>query len=212
MSNYRDNQQTHQRKMIINGQGLVSVTPDLASVRIGVQSNAESVAVAQEENARISQNVINSLKDLDVAEIQTVLYQLDKIYDYQNGERIDLGYQVRNVLDVKTGEMSLLGTIIDTAVQNGANIVEAINFEVLNQEIYYQQALIMAVKNAIEKANHIATSLKNIYKPIPILITENRPGPTPFPRTIAFREGDLATPIEPGTNDIEATVTIEFLF
>lgn len=212
MPNYKDEQQTIQRKMVLIGEGKVSVIPDLASVRIGVQTNAEVVTTAQDENARISQDVIIALQQLDITEIQTVQYQIEKIYDYQNGERIDLGYQVRNVFEVQSNDMDLIGTIIDTAVSNGANIVETIRFDVADPDIIYQQALNLAVKNASQKAKSIASQLKTIYEPIPILITENSATPIPYSRSIAFREGAYATPIEPGTNDIQAMVTVEFIY
>ncbi|HWT75483.1 MAG TPA: SIMPL domain-containing protein [Mobilitalea sp.] len=212
MTNYKEELQSLQRKMVLTGKGQVMVTPDLANIRIGVQTNADSVTAAQSENARISQNVINSLKQLGLTEMQTVQYQIEKVYEYQNGQRIDLGYQVRNVLDVFIDNMALVGTAVDTAVENGANIVDSINFDVSSPDIYYQQALNLAVKNAIQKAKGIATGLKSMFDPVPILITENSTAPIPIARNIAFREGAFATPIEPGNNKIEASVTVEFIY
>lgn len=212
MSNYKDELDTLQRKMVLIGKGQVSATPDVANLRIGVQTNSQSVTEAQNENARISQNVINALKQLGITELQTSQYQIEKVYDYQNGQRIDLGYQVRNILGVVIHDLNLVGMAIDTAVENGANVIDSISFDVTNQDLYYQQALNLAVKNAIQKAKGIASGLRIMFDPVPVLITENRITPIPFSRSIALGEVAYATPIEPGMNKIEASVTVEFVY
>ena len=212
MPNYNEEHQILQRKMVLSGKGEVSVNPDIASISIGVQTNGDSVTIAQSENARISQNVINTLKQIGISDIKTIQYQIDKLYDYENGKQIDRGYQVRNILEVKVNNLSLIGNAIDSAVQSGANVVQDIRFDVSNSELYYQQALNMAVQNAIQKAKSIASSLKAMLDPLPILITENSNFPTPFTRNFAAGEIAYTTPIEPGTNQIKASVTVEFLY
>lgn len=212
MINNSGNRPMPQRKMILIGKGQVMVTPDLGRIRIGVQTNSDSVAIAQEDNARISQAVIDSLKNLGITEIQTVQYQIEQLYDFQNGERIDRGYQVRNVVEVVLDDINLIGTAIDTAVINGANIVDSITFDVADPEVYYQQALNIAVRDAIYKAKSVASSLKSMFDPIPVMITENSTTPIPYSRNFAMREGAFATPIEPGSNQIDASVTVEFIY
>lgn len=212
MMNYNGNRPIPQRKMNLSGKGQVMVTPDLAKIRIGVQTNSASVTTAQEDNARISQEVIDSLKNLGITQIQTVQYQIEQLFDYQNGERIDRGYQVRNLVEVVLDDITLVGTAIDTAVANGANVIDTITFDVTDPEVYYQQALNMAVRDAIHKARNIASSLKSMFDPIPVMITENSTIPIPYSRNIAMREGAFATPIEAGSNQIEASVTVEFIY
>jgi uncharacterized protein YggE len=105
-----------------------------------------------------------------------------------------------------------VGTVIDTAVKNGANIVESIRFDISKPELYYQQALNLAVRNAINKAKGIGSSLKIPNEPVPVLITENSLAPIPYTRSLAMRGEIATTPIEPGQNDIEASVTVEFTY
>ncbi len=200
------------KKMTLTGKGQVAVNPDVAIVRLGVQTTGDNVTTAQAENARISQQVINSLKQLGISDIKTVQYQIEKIIDYENGNRIDRGYMVRNIFELRIMDMNLVGVAIDTAVYNGANVVEFINFDVNDTELYYQQALNLAVKNAFQKAKSISSSLRIMFDPIPIRITEVSNQPIPFSPTIALREGAFATPIEPGSKQIEANVIVEFTY
>ncbi|MHB8128382.1 MAG: SIMPL domain-containing protein [Mobilitalea sp.] len=212
MTNYKENEQLPYNKMIVTGRGQVTVIPDLAILRLGVQTTGDVLSTAQSENARISQNVLTVLRQLGITDIKTYQYQIEKLYDYENGNRIDRGYSVRNIFEIRMDNMNLVGTAIDTAVNSGANVVEFINFEVADPDFFYQQALNLAVKNAYQKAKSISESLRVMINPIPILITENSAPPIPFSSMYMAREGTFTTPIEPGNKQIEASVTAEFIY
>lgn len=200
------------KKMVFTGTGEVSANPDLAIIHLGVLTTGGNVTDAQSENAEISLHVLEALRQLGVTDIKTFQYQIEKLYDYQNGTRIDRGYSVRNVFEIRTGNIGQVGTIIDTAVANGANIVDFISFDIAEPDIYYQQALNLAVKNAILKAKNVASSLRIMYDPIPILISENSIAPIPFTPAFTMRGGTAPTPIESGSKQITASVTVEFAY
>ncbi len=195
--------------MLLYASGQVNVVPDEAVLRLGVQTNGENLPIIQSENAQTTQAVLQALYQLGITEIQTYQYDINKIVEYEDGRQVDRGYSVRNILEIRTDNMGLVGIIIDTAVNNGANVVELISFEVSDINRYYLQALNLAIVNAYEKANSIAESFGLQLNPIPRRITENSAPSIPF-RAINAREGAFATPIEPGTNQIEASVTVEF--
>lgn len=212
MSYNKDEQQISERKMVFTGRGQVSVNPDLAIIRLGVQTTGESVTIAQGENARISQQILDAIKKIGVTDIKTFQYQIEKLYDFENGNRIDRGYSVRNIFEIRTGNVGQVGFIIDTSVNNGANIVDLVSFDVASPDKYYQQALNLAVSNAIQKAKTVSSGLRIMFDPIPILITENNMQPIPYPALYASREISYATPIESGSKIIEASVTVEFTY
>ena len=197
------------RSMTLTGQGQVTAIPDMAVIRLGVQLTGSDLASVQSQNAQLSQDVLDALRRMGITDIKTFQYSIDKYYEYDNGTPIDRGYTVRNMLEVKTRDMDLLGNIIDTAVDAGANVVDLISFEVSNPEYYYQRALNLAVMDAVEKAKSISNNLGTRVEPIPINITESssmpRP-PQPFQRELA------ATPIVPGNVIIEANITAEFVY
>lgn len=197
--------------MLLSGRGEVSAVPDIAVLRLGVQTTGENLQAIQAENAKISQAVIAALYQLGVTEIQTFQYDISKLIEYEEGRQIDKGYSVRNILEIRTDNIGLVGAIIDTAVGYGANVVEFIDFEVSNTDRYYLQALNLAIANAYAKAASIAERLRLQINPAPRRITENSTPPIPF-RAINMREGSFATPIEAGKNQIEASVTVEFTY
>ncbi|MBE5967126.1 MAG: DUF541 domain-containing protein [Lachnospiraceae bacterium] len=212
--NYSNNHTSNLRNntMIINGQGQVTAIPDIAVLRIGVQTMDENLTTAQQENARLSQSFLDAIQQLGITDIKTFQYTANRQFDFENGTRIDRGYLVRNIFEIRTSDMDTVGSIIDTAVSAGANVVDFVNFEVSNINLYYQQALNLAVQNAYQKASSIASSLGTAVNPIPAKITENSAAPIPFSVMFSTRESMVPTPVEPGTKEIIASVTVEFVF
>lgn len=204
------NNQNGRHTIIVTGRGKVTAIPDLAIIRLGVLSTGEILSDIQEENARISQSVLNGLRNMGVQDIRTYQYTIDKVYDYENNTRIDRGYQVRNMIEIQTGMLDSVGSIIDAAVSLGANIVESITFEVSATDQYYLEALRIALLNGTEKAVTMAEVINARLDSVPIRIVESS-APVPLTRTF-FGEGMVTTPVEPGTTQVEANVTMEFGF
>lgn len=135
--------------------------------------------------------MLQALRQLGLDNIKTFQYDINKIYEFVDNKQLDKGYSVRNIFEIRTDDLSLVGTAIDNAVYYGANIVEMIQFEVSNSSSYYLQALNLAVADAYEKANAIADNLKLQFSPYPRIIKENSSPQLPF-RSINMREGSNA--------------------
>ncbi len=207
MTKYTPDNNLHNKTMILTGHGQVSAAPDTAIIRLGVQTTGENLAQIQADNARRSQSIIQVLQRMGVSDIKTSQYSIDKVFDYVEGRQIDRGFSVRNILEIRTSNLDAVGTIIDAAVNAGANIVDFISFDISNREYYYQQALNMAIMNAIQKANSITRNLGLSSTAVPVKIVENTAMPFPVQRDFA-----AATPIIPGTLNVEANVTVDFVY
>ena len=208
MTKYMPDNNIHNKIMTLTGHGQMSIAPDIAIIRLGVQTTGENLAQIQADNARRSQAIIQVLQRMGVTDIKTFQYSIDKVYDYIEGRQIDRGFSVRNILEIQTNNLEAVGTIIDASVKAGANIVDLITFDISNREYYYQQALNMAIMNAIQKANSITMNLGLSASPVPVKIVEN----TAMPFLPVQREFVASTPIVPGTLDVEANVTVDFLY
>lgn len=195
--------------MTLTGEGQVTTTPDLAVIRLGVQTTGYDLSQIQSENAQISQNVINALKQTGITDIKTIQYSINKIYDYEDDIQIDKGYSVKHILEIKTDNINQVGNILDIAVNMGSNLVESISFELSEPEIFYQQALNLAIDNAIQKAKSISTNLHTKLNPIPVRIIEGNVSPIPMQQ---FQRESTTTPIVPGELKIEADVTTDFIY
>lgn len=197
--------------MTLTGNGEVTTVPDVAILRLGVQTTGEQLTDIQNENARISQAILNALEQLNITDIKTFQYTIDKRYEYVDGKQIDKGYTVRNIFEIRTNNLDQVGNVIDTAVQYGANVVDFIEFEVSNINSYYFKALDLAIENATQKADMVAESLGLTITPVPIRINESSTVPMPYLNLVS-RESAVSTPIEPGSKQVNASVVMKFLF
>ena len=206
MAKYTSDNNIHKRTMTLTGHGEMDISPDTVIIRLGVETSGEDLSRIQAENTRLSQSLFQALQRMGITNIKTIQYSIDRIYDYEDGRQIDRGYSVRNILELRTNNLEVAGSIIDAAVNAGANIVDLITFDVSNREYYYQQALNMAIMNAIQKSKSIAVNLGVSSNPLPVNIIENTAMPFPVQREFA------ATPIMPGTINIAANVTVDFVY
>lgn len=195
--------------MTLTGQGRVFAQPDLAVIRLGVRTTGTNLEVIQPENARITQDVLAVLNRAGIEDIRTVQYTIDKNYDYENGNQIDRGFTVINLMEIRTDQLEEVGSIIDAAVGAGANMIEMISFEASDPSAYYQQALNMAMMDAIEKAKTLSQSLRLRTNLIPIKIIENGSPVTP---PMPFQRELVSTPVVPGEIMIQASLTAIFAY
>lgn len=200
-------------RLKVLGKGSVSVRPDTAEVIIGVVTENEQLEIAQQENARIITQVINSIKAKGIAPkyIQTQNYNIRPNYDYINGKQVFRGYEVSNNIMVIIRNINSVGEIIDTAVSNGANSLGGIIFTISDVTAHYNEALRLAVKDAQNKASVVANELKVKLNITPIQINEqNEEGVTPL--VMAFKSTSNSTPIEAGENIINADIEAVFTY
>jgi uncharacterized protein YggE len=195
--------------MTLTGQGRVTAQPDLAVIRLGVQTDGVDLDAIQPQNAQITQNVLDALQEAGIENIRTVQYTIDKLYDYENGTQVDRGFKVINLMEIRTDDLAGVGNIVDTAVGAGANLIEMISFEASEPSVYYQQALNMAMMDAIDKARTLSRSLRLRTNLTPIKIVESGSvitPPQPYQRDLA------TTPVLPGDISVEASLTAVFAY
>jgi uncharacterized protein len=158
----------------VNGLGIVRTAPDIAMVSIGVVTEGKELEKVQRENAAIMQRVINSIRNLGIPEedIQTQSYNIEIIYDYQEGKQIFKGYRVTNILRITIKEVQKTGIVIDTAVSSGANFIGSIEFTLSDKSKFYRRALVKAIADATEKAEVMARTVGAILNRMPLRIEE----------------------------------------
>lgn len=209
-------QYTHQQRrvMTVTGIGNLSVAPDTVQIQLEVHTESQQLSQAQQKNAAAMNQVIESLVQLGIGRenIQTVSYNVFPQYDYVEGKQVFRGYEVTNAISIKTTNIQQVGNVIDVAVQNGVNNVSNIQFTVGDEQLFYQQALSSALKNALAKAQTIADTMQLQFDPTPIKIAEEHRAESVAPRMFAAKEMSGSTPIEQGEIVINATVEVQFQY
>jgi uncharacterized protein len=148
-----------QRMINVTGTGQVFLTPDVAYINIGVHTVADTVGDALKLNNSQATAVASSLKELgvDAKDIQTNAFN---VYPQQQfgpqGEVLKTTYAVDNTVFVTVRDLSKLGQILDVVVQNGANAINGITFDVLDKTKALAQVRQMAVTDARQQAQQLA--------------------------------------------------------
>lgn len=150
----------NERSMTVSGTGRVTVVPDIASINIGVRSEAEAVTEALDSNTAQANAISEALQELGVAEddIQTSnfnVYPSDR-YDPMTGQVEGRYFVVENTVNVTVRDLSSLGEVLTAVVEAGANNIYGINFDVEDREAAIAEARQLAIEDAKAKAQAIA--------------------------------------------------------
>ncbi len=155
--------QTEKETINVAGSSELTFDPDEAEVWAGISVLKTNAADAQSEANRVINAVIDGLryKGISDSDISTEQLNLYEEKEWSGGEYKSVGWRATQTLKIKTKDMSKVGTIVDVAVNNGANQINSIQFGLSpeKEQEYKQKALADAAKNAKEKAETIATSL-----------------------------------------------------
>lgn len=214
-------QDTDNRQITVGGTGIVKVKPDIAYVRIGVETRNADAKEAQQENAEIMDKVVQKLKSFGIAEkdIKTVTYSLHPLERYDENTRKSHVYEYRanNIVEVMVRDIDNTGTIIDGVSAVGSNKISSIRFGIEDTEKYYRQALNKAVENASQKAGAIADGLGVTIKGAVNAQEIGSGGPAIVRRdTITAKTMETAdmtlTPISTGEMEVSAMVNVQYSY
>jgi len=153
--------------------------------------------------------VLNALKGVlgTAGTIQTISYTVSPRYSTTAGQTSTIiGYTASNTVQVTTTDLSLIGRLIDTANQAGANSVGNLSFSLQNPEPVMEQALGQAAKQAQSHANAIAAGLG--AKTGVVISAQEGSSVTPILVGGVAGITALPTPIQTGTVSVTANVTI----
>ncbi len=208
------------RKVIVNGKGIISAKPDVAYIRLGVYTMNKDVEKSQNENASRVDKVIKALVAAGIKkeEIATNSFSIDQRYDYKNnGERVLVGYEVRNMVTVTVNDMKRVGKVINTSVAAGGNQIDGISFDIKDKKSLQEKALKLAMKDAKSKAAVVMSEFGK--KPeVPFKVTVVGQNYGIMRDEIATEDmnmksaGRVETPIFAGSQEVIANVVVEYSY
>ena len=143
------------RQIYVQGEGVVQVEPDRAYISLGVTTEAPSAEEAQIKNANSMRNILAALGELGIKDdaIETSYFNVYPIYRYDQEKGNQLtGYRVSNTVSVTLDDLSQVGEAIDSAIKAGATNVNSVNFTLADEKPWLNEAMVLAVENARQKA------------------------------------------------------------
>jgi uncharacterized protein YggE len=185
---------------------VITAVPDEATVAAGVRTDGASAAAALSANAAKMNAVIAALKAASGDQIQT---QEVSLYPTTDPQGKVTGYTAQNTVSAKA-KIARAGALVDAAVGAGANTVDGPSLTLSDQDALYRDALKKAVSDARAKALALADAGGFGVGPVSTVVEQSAAGQPVFARPVALAAKDASTPIEPGTADVTADVTVTF--
>ena len=199
------------RRITVSGRAEAEAVPDIATLSIGVETEARTPGEALSENAERMTAVMARLKEagIDDRDLRTSQLGIWPIFAERGQPRETVGYRASNQLTVTIRDIDRLGTLLDQAVADGANSVNGPTFSIADPEPLLAAARDAAVKDAIAKAERMAAAAGVELGEV-ISISEASGAMPILPRQMRAEAMAAATPIAPGETTIAASVTMTF--
>lgn len=187
----------------VTGLGTVKSTPDEAEISLGVETEAATAKDALAENSARMERLLAALRGAGVKKEDIRTQEVSLYPRYEED-----GFTARNSVLVKIRDLDRAGAILELAARSGANQTFGPSMSVSNREALESKALTAAVRNARTKAEALAEAAGVGLGRVTAIVEGSSGGPEPY--ALEARAADKPVPIEPGTEKIQATVTITF--
>lgn len=202
------------RTIVVTGEGEASAAPDMAVISIGVQTEAQTAGEALRQNSADMKATIDKLKKLGVADrdIQTSGLSVNPRYNYENNRQNPevIGFTASNNVTVRLRDISKAGSIIDKAVQSGANSLGGVTFSFSDPAPLMDDARRDAVAKAKAKAK-LLTDAAGVRLGKLINIQEGYAA-APQPKMYAMRTeaASADVPMEAGESSVSVSVSLTY--
>ena len=216
---------SREKTISVSGTATASIQPDLVNVQFGVEVQKPTAKEALDANSEMMNKVVDAIKGIGItdSEISTTQFSIYPVYEsYQ--EKITgiykqklTGYNVSNIIKVKTTKLDLVSGIIDAAVAQGVNRVDSVFFSLSpdKQKKLSDDLLSEAIENAKARADKALTPLNYQIIGVKSVILDSVTSPPPMPyygyTAKAMADSAPSTPVFSSDQDISTTASVIFL-
>jgi len=204
----------------LTAQAILKKPADELQMKISVVTSHEDAGYALSENSQKMKTIIQNLQDAGLGsdDFETAQFAIHPTYTPYpahppaNWIQTINGYEVTNTLFVHTQDIDQIGNYIGIATKSGATNISDIKFGIRSPELYRQEALALAGKNAIRDAEILAKSTGvKLIRVLSMNINQMHVRSHQVPMAcFAKAANDMAPPIEAGDLTIEASVNLTY--
>jgi uncharacterized protein len=197
----------------VTAAGTTTIVPDVVRVSLGINASRSTVEAARAQAAKVMSAIVAAAKKLGVdgKNIQTANVSLYPQYASGSQSRI-VGYTMSEEVTITVRDVDKAGSIVDAATSAGANTVDGLVFDVADPANARDAARVAAIGVARTRAEAMARAAGVSLGGVVSISDVSVSSPVPYPATYgaALRAADAATPVLPGTQDLDAQVTVVF--
>ncbi len=204
------------KTLTVTGQGVSKIPTTITEVQLGVEIQDKTAARVQQEVAKRTSAVVDFLRSRKVEQLQTTGISLQPNYQYNNNERLLVGYIGTNTVSFRL-LTEKVGAVLDGAVKSGATGINGLSFIASVEAVTAAQkeALRMAVVDAQQQSNAVFSSLNFAPKQIVSIQINGASVPTPRPfaaAQLSRKAADATTPVIGGEENVQASVTLQISY
>ena len=196
----------------VSGNAESKSAPDMATIRIGVETLGKTAKEAQASTSALANRLIAAALKVvpDRKAYQTSDLSLNPNYaQVQNAAPRITGYTARNILTVCVDDVTKVGPLVDAVTEAGATNVDSISFGLKDDKAARRISLMDAVRDARDKAEALAAGLGlrlgDVYS------VDEGGGAVVRPYAMArMAMMSESTPVLPGEVSVSASVTVRF--
>lgn len=205
------------RSLSVSGASELTVAPDLATLRLGVENRSDTAEAALAETTQKVEALLARLAANGIApdQIQTSQLTLNPVYAYDNAGSEPprpSSYSASNIVTLTTTDLEGLGALISLASEAGANRIEGLSFDLENKIDVLNEARRAAVSDARARAKLYAEAADVQLGPL-LTLSENGTGyqmPPVYLQAMEMRGLAKDVPISGGTITVSATIEATF--
>ncbi len=152
----------------VSGESEVKVAPDEVVITLGIETRNKDLAEVKRLHDNRLKDVITRIAATGVAnkDIQTDYVRLEPEYNTNPTPKLFLNYLQQTTLVVTLRDVSKFEALLTAALKAGVEFVHGVDFQTSELRKHRDQARILAVKAAKEKAVAMATELgQKVGKP-----------------------------------------------
>lgn len=193
------------------GSGSARAVPDVAEWSFGVQTSGETAAAALAANSAAMDDVVAALRDSGIDEDDLRTEQVSVYPRTSDDGLIVVGYDASNTVRATIRDLDRAGPTVDAAVSAGANQVYGPTLTLSDSKTQYRAAVEAAFDDARARAEAIAEKA-GVSLGAPVAIVEGGGGGVApgFDRLAAAEAAVTDVPVQPGTQEVGATLTVTF--
>ncbi|MFC7140201.1 SIMPL domain-containing protein [Halosimplex aquaticum] len=200
----------------VGASGQVQAEADRAVVRVGVVATGDNIQTVRKQlsnNASQMRSALNKM-GIDSSQIRTGYYDISTNRRYGGGGQTDQPeYRAVHSFSITVDDPDSVGQVVDTAVTNGANEVDGIQFTLSEdkRESLRQKALSEAMDSARGEASTIASAEDLSVTGVDRVSTTQYNSHTYSVETAALAaDGGASTSINSGPVTVSASVTVVY--
>ena len=206
--------------LAVSGEAEVSVVPDMAVVRFGIVNEAEEATEARRRNGELAAQAMNAVRELGIEErkiqLQALSLQPKRERDPETRQMREVGYEATRMVAVEVMDLEQLPELIALVVEQGANRLRGIQYDLSDRTEAEHDALRQAIEAAQAKADVMASALGVTRGPALSAQEQSfnfvRPQPQFARQGMMEQMADAVQPDAFAEGEIEVRATVQIVF